>query len=120
MATHASILAWEIPWAEEPGRLQSMGSQSVRHNLETKHTHIYTHNYLSNITSSYPQTLYTPLFRSSLKSLNSINIFSLVFFFFLPHHAVCRILVSQPGIESASPAVEGQSRNHWTAREVQY
>ena len=27
MATHASILAWEIPWTEEPGKLQSMGSQ---------------------------------------------------------------------------------------------
>ena len=32
MATHSSILAWEIPQAEEPGRLQSMGSQRVRHN----------------------------------------------------------------------------------------
>ena len=32
MATHASILAWEIPWTEEPGGLQSMGSQRVRHN----------------------------------------------------------------------------------------
>ena len=32
MATHSSILAWKIPWAEEPGRLQSMGSQRVRHN----------------------------------------------------------------------------------------
>ena len=31
MATHASILAWEIPWAEEPGGLQSRGSQRVRH-----------------------------------------------------------------------------------------
>ena len=31
MATHCSILAWEIPWTEEPGRLQSMGSQRVRH-----------------------------------------------------------------------------------------
>ena len=31
MATHSSILAWEIPWMEEPGRLQFMGSQSVRH-----------------------------------------------------------------------------------------
>ena len=28
MATHSSILAWRIPWAEEPGRLQSIGSQS--------------------------------------------------------------------------------------------
>ena len=27
MATHSSILAWEIPWTEEPGKLQSMGSQ---------------------------------------------------------------------------------------------
>ena len=29
MATHSSILAWEVPWREEPGRLQSMGSQRV-------------------------------------------------------------------------------------------
>ena len=28
MATHSSILAWRVPWTEEPGRLQSMGSQS--------------------------------------------------------------------------------------------
>ena len=28
MATHSSILAWEVPWTKEPGRLQSMGSQS--------------------------------------------------------------------------------------------
>ena len=31
MATHSSILAWRIPWAEEPGGLQSMGSKRVRH-----------------------------------------------------------------------------------------
>ena len=31
MATHPSTLAWKIPWAEEPGGLQSMGSQRVRH-----------------------------------------------------------------------------------------
>ena len=31
MATHASILAWRIPWTEGPGELQSMGSQRVRH-----------------------------------------------------------------------------------------
>ena len=36
MATHSSILAWEIPWTEDPGRLQSMGSQRVRHDLATK------------------------------------------------------------------------------------
>ena len=31
MATHSSILAWKIPWRGEPGRLQAMGSQRVRH-----------------------------------------------------------------------------------------
>ena len=36
MATHSSILAWEIPWTEEPGRLQSMGLQRVRHDLASK------------------------------------------------------------------------------------
>ena len=30
MATHSSVLAWETPWTEEPGRIQSMGSQRVR------------------------------------------------------------------------------------------
>ena len=34
-ATHSIILAWKIPWTEEPGRLQSMGSQTVRHDLVT-------------------------------------------------------------------------------------
>ena len=32
MATHPSILAWRIPWTEEPGRLRSIGSQRLRHN----------------------------------------------------------------------------------------
>ena len=36
MATHSSILAWRIPWTEEPGRLPSMGSQRVGHDWATK------------------------------------------------------------------------------------
>ena len=36
MATHSSILAWEIQWTEEPGRLQSFGSQRVGRDLATK------------------------------------------------------------------------------------
>ena len=32
MATHSGTLAWKIPWTEKPGRLQSLGSQRVRHN----------------------------------------------------------------------------------------
>ena len=35
MATHSTILAWRIPWTEEPGRLQSTGSQRVRHDWAT-------------------------------------------------------------------------------------
>ena len=42
MATQSSILAWEIPWTEEPGRLLSMGSQRVRHNWA--HTRACTEN----------------------------------------------------------------------------
>ena len=38
-ATHSSILAWRIPWTEEPGGLQSIGLQRVRHDRVTKHTH---------------------------------------------------------------------------------
>ena len=36
MAIRSSILAWEIPWTEEPGGLQSMGSQRVEHDLVIK------------------------------------------------------------------------------------
>ena len=35
MATHSRILPWRIPWTEEPGRLQSTGSQRIRHDLAT-------------------------------------------------------------------------------------
>ena len=35
MATHSSILAWRVPWTEEPGGLQSMGLQRVRHDRVT-------------------------------------------------------------------------------------
>ena len=54
MATHSSTFAWKIPWAEEPGRLQSIGSQRVKHNgsilactqtfyFEMIHMRLYSH-----------------------------------------------------------------------------
>ena len=50
MATHSSILAWRIPWTEEPGELQSMESQRVRQNWMTNtyllHIFIYMHTYI--------------------------------------------------------------------------
>ena len=42
MATHSSILVREIPWIDEPGRPQFMGSQRVGHNLMTKDAHTYS------------------------------------------------------------------------------
>ena len=47
MATHVSIIAWRIPWREEPGGLQSIGSQRVGHdwsNIVGIHTHMHIHN----------------------------------------------------------------------------
>ena len=41
MGTHSSILAWRITWTEEPGGLQTMGSQRVRHDQATEHTHTH-------------------------------------------------------------------------------
>ena len=42
VATHSNILAWKIPWIEEAGRLQPMGSKRVRHDWACMHTAIYT------------------------------------------------------------------------------
>ena len=41
-AIHSSILAWKIPWIEEPGELQSMGPKRVRHDLATKQLNMAT------------------------------------------------------------------------------
>ena len=41
VATHSIILAWEMPWTEEPGKLQTMGS--YRQTLLSEHTHAHTH-----------------------------------------------------------------------------
>ena len=41
MATHCSILTWKIPWTEDPGRLQSKGSQRIRHDWAHTHVCIY-------------------------------------------------------------------------------
>ena len=58
MATHSSILAWRIPWTEEPGRLQSLGSQRVRHDRATNtHTHTYIYILLVLFLSKISNTL---------------------------------------------------------------
>ena len=46
IATHSSALAWRIPWTEEPGGLQSMGSQRVRHDWAQTQPHMHTYPYI--------------------------------------------------------------------------
>jgi len=59
MATHFSILAWKIPWTEEPGSLQSMGSQKKQTWLSTHtHTHTHTHTYTHTHTHAYTSVMY--------------------------------------------------------------
>ena len=56
IATHSSILAWRIPWTEEPGGLQSMQSQRVRNNWATKHSTVLVNvvnNFIGNFCISF-------------------------------------------------------------------
>ena len=46
VATHSSMLAWEISWTEEPGGLCSLGLQRVRHDFVTEDTHTHTHTHV--------------------------------------------------------------------------
>ena len=55
MATHSSILAWEIPWTEEPGGLQSMKLQRVRHDC------LSTHHGPASVHDTYTEHLKRPL-----------------------------------------------------------
>ena len=65
MVTCTSILAWKILWTKEPGRLQSMGLQRVRHNRATEREHAYTHTHTHTHTHtqrpSIPQMTPSPL-----------------------------------------------------------
>ena len=125
MAPHSSTLAWKIPWTEEPGRLQSIGSHRVRLDWATS---------LSFFTFMHWRKKWqpTPVFlpgesqgrgacwgavygvaqsRTRLKRLRSSRGFGCA-------DAVCRIfLISWPGIEIVPVAVKVQNLNHWTARE---
>ena len=81
MATQSSILAWRIPWTEEPGGLQSMGSQRVGRNLATERQqqiHAYTHTHvceISGVTVSghahtlSPSSLFSQPFQPSLTAV---------------------------------------------------
>ena len=71
METHSSTLAWKIPWTEKPGRLQSMGSQRVRHDRVTSSPLLPRGNKRS---SSFPHTYIFPLFRNALMHGDTLSI----------------------------------------------
>ena len=71
MATHSSILAWEIPRTEEPGGLQSIGSQRVRHDLVTKQQQHLLLKCFSAHTHTHTHTLISPYYLSKKKILGS-------------------------------------------------
>ena len=67
IATQSSTLAWVIPWTEEPGKLQSMRLQRVRHNRATKHTHTPSHpKGLTLVTSAKPDCLWKAQFPNTI------------------------------------------------------
>ena len=90
MATHSSNFAWEVPWTEEPGVLQSTGLQRVRHNLVTE---------------------------QRMMILLNANLQKGFLGFVFPCFGACEILVPLPGIELMPQALKAQSPNHWTTRE---
>ena len=77
MVTHSSILAWRIPWTEEPRGLRSMGSTSVRHNWVTFTFpywggKLHASTWLGNGTQLFEQTLFYMFLRRYF--LDEINI----------------------------------------------
>ena len=74
MAIHSSILAWEIPWTEEPDMLQSMGSQRVGHDWATSLHFEYTNNvYVMYIWCCFSVTQSCPILCNSMNCMNSVN-----------------------------------------------
>ena len=91
MATHSSILAWKVPWTEEPGGLQSMRSQSVGYNLATEQQRVWVPNYISQGILSLKKILLLQYFFPF--------IFFNIFYFSVPaHHRKCKLQPQQgPG-----------------------
>ena len=100
MATHFSILAWRIPWTEEPAQLQSTGSQTVRHYLVTKTTYVWCHclKVRTNIAEMMEVRLY------SLKNLNQGQHSSHRFVYAFAMHA-CFLSYNIPSLNYISPII---------------
>ena len=89
MTTHSSILAWEIPWTEEPGGPESMGSQKIQTRLSDEHTktssfsflHTHTHTHTHTHLFSTPSWLYSVLLSALLDTTPNVFFWSVNKFF---------------------------------------
>ena len=110
MATHSNILAWRIPWTEEPGRLQSMGSQRVGYNqsdLACTHASFDNQKRLQTV----PNVPRGEEMGNSLPVENPCFI-TMQFLLGMGGGLCCvasRILIFRPGIEPAFPPLKEQS-----------
>ena len=87
LATHSSILAWKIPWTEDPGGLQSMGSQRVKHDLASKPP---PHNFSSIIEQVYGETENQIQIYSNIDLLGYLPSPFLFWELLLPQPQICR------------------------------
>ena len=69
MATHSSTLAWKIPWTEEPGNLQSVGSQRVGHNRATSLSLFTFMHWIRKIWYIYTMEYYSVIKTNTFKSV---------------------------------------------------
>ena len=104
IATQSSILAWRIPWTEEPCKLQSMGLQKGRHNCgTTKHTHMYAH--------THPPTLLVAV-KISIVQFSSVTQWC---------STLCNpVACSMPGLPVYHQLLEvAQTHVHWVSDAIQ-
>ena len=109
MVTHSSILTWRIPWTEESGGLQYVGSQRVGHNQATEHAcatssafYFYLFIWLCWVSAVANAVFFCSCYCCSIQTLS----FSM------------QNLVPCPGIEPSPPALETQSLSYRTTRKV--
>ena len=114
MATHSSTLAWRIPWREEPGRLQSMGSQRVGHDWATLLTLLYKETEPLILLFFKDYFLCEPF--SKFFYWNCYNISSVLCFGFWPWGMWDLSFPIRD--RTCTPCIGKWSLNHWTTREI--
>ena len=134
MATHSSILAWKIPWAEEPGELQSTGWKRVRHNwsvsMHTRRFHLFIFQCRQLLSEALSPGLFQSLligtkFRLPHKKLMNVFITTLINFrlflktilVFLPRQfLILYLLRGKPGAFPLSKKDQDGIRNYVHSR----